>query len=251
MLTDNSDFIPTENVDPGTILVQARADVRNGLHANAFAKYYWLFCHGHKLRPSFSAARTSYVVREWYELGISYPRAAEEMAALLQRSKVRVLECDQNRAAEHFNDIASINRVLGKPSETAEFFLTLSDHNPSNAKEAFFYAMPYLVAAKEYRVCSGFLEHQRNLRCCKELMRIRRQFAADGQFGLRFKEYNDQKASECIATLIALLVFNGRCDEAGEIAENVKSEWTDTMFHLTCNQALEGVFPQSPTSTGP
>jgi hypothetical protein len=57
-------------------------------------------------------------------------------------------------------------------------------------------------------------------------------------------EYAEKSFTNEVATLLALLVVNGRAEEAEAIAQKARLEWDNPAFHAAIDTALTGTVPE-------
>jgi len=71
-----------------------------------------------------------------------------------------------------------------------------------------------------------------------------KRLAKDPGIGAERLEFANEKFTNDAATLIALLVVNGRKAEAEEVAGDAKKEWNNASFHAEIDKALQGKLPK-------
>jgi hypothetical protein len=68
--------------------------------------------------------------------------------------------------------------------------------------------------------------------------------AEDGRFGTEYIEFTNNRYTNDAATLVTLLIVNGRKTEAEEVAGDAKKEWDNASFHAKIDMALQGEVPK-------
>jgi len=238
----SDEWKPPENPDPQKILREAQADARAHRYEDALAKHVWFHRNALKYRPSLSGVRSSFALSYWSRLGKMYPPALVKLKEIRDEAEEDVKNGKDIR--ESFRDLRAINRTVGEESRTKDIFILLDAQNSDAAKRVFHYAQPALIKAKEYKLCGKYIDPERSFRRIIEGFRADRRLAENPRFGADHLEFANKKFTNDAATLVALLVVNGRKAEAEEIAGDAKKEWNNTSFHVEIDKALQGKLPK-------
>ena len=236
-------WTPPKNPDPHAILDEASKDVGQGRHAVALAKLLWFHDNALKYDPHLSAVRLSFALSYWSELAKDYPPALEA----LKKTRDDALEefgrqrQDDDGAFDAFQEFESINQHLGEESLTASTFAELSAKRPEAARRVFHVARSALIRAKAYELCGKYVRPAEDWLNAAQLYQIHRGMK---EFGPEHTEYLEKSFTNEVATLLALLVVNGRRDEAEQIAQKARLEWDNPAFHAALDSALTGEVPE-------
>jgi len=228
-----------KKVDPEKILREARADARAKRYEDALAKHVWFHRNALKHEPALSGVRLSFALGYWHKLGKTYPPALVKLKEIRDEAAKNVTNGKHVR--QSFQDLAAINRMVGEESRTKEIFVLLDAQNADAAREVYKLAQPALINAKEYKLCGKYIDSKRSFPRIIKYFRMNRRLAKRGAGDL---EFANKKFTNDAATLIALLVVNGRKAEAEEIAGDAKKEWNNASFHAEIDKALQGKVPK-------
>jgi thiol-disulfide isomerase/thioredoxin len=231
---------PPENPDPREILREAQADTRAQRYEDALAKHVWFHHNALKHRPSLSGVRRSFALSYWQKLGMAYPHALDKLREIRDEAAEKVVNGTDLR--ESFRDLVAINRTFSEEHRTKELFVLLDAQKPHVAQEVFRSAQPALIKSEEYELCGKYIDSKRSLRLMVAGFRTRNRLSKNKRPEL--VEFTEKKFTNDAATLVALLIVNGRKTEADEIADNVKKEWNNALFHAELDRALQGEVPK-------
>ena len=255
-------WTPPRNPDPHRILDEAEEDARQGRHAVALAKFLWFHRNALKHDPALYGVRLSFALSSWFELGQEYQPAMDALKktrddALRDFKRARGKEGEHptdgpadaqsllsflGPAFESFHDFAAINETLGEASLTVSVFEELDREHPESARRLFDIAKEALVRAKAYALCGRYLRPDEDWLAAAQLYQMTRQ--SEEKFGAEVKEELEKSFTNKVATLLALLVVNGRRDEAEKIARKARLEWDSPAFHAAIDSALAGTVPE-------
>jgi tetratricopeptide (TPR) repeat protein len=235
------EWMPSDHPDPHKILREADEDARRGKYEAALKKYQWFHRNALDIEPALAGVRLSFALSAWRRLGGAYPPA---LAALTETRDAALESFKRERREGAFADFVAINRTLGEDSRTAEAFVLLDKEDPEMARQVFGRARPALIKAKEYSLCGKYLKPKEDLSRALELYRMNKDSAKDERFGPEFKRFAEESFTNETTTIIALLVVNGREEEAKDVASAAKSERDDSAFHAAVERALQGVVPE-------
>ena len=237
-----SPWAPPRNPDPQRILGEATQDTRAGRHDVALAKFVWFHQNALKHEPALAGVRLSFALSDWYDLGQAYPPALEALKRTRDAALKDVRERQGDDVFQPFQDLAAINEKLGEESLTATTFIALAARRPDAAPLVFRVARPSLLRAKEYTLCGKYLSPEEDWHMAAELYQLGRR--QQQQFGPEHADFVEKSFTNEVATLLALLVVNGRPAEAEAIARKARLEWDDPGFRAAIDSALGGVIPE-------
>jgi hypothetical protein len=240
-LVVHAEWTPPPKPDPQRILNEAESDADAGRYEDALAKHVWFHQNALKHRPSLYGVRLSFALSAWAKLGAAYPPALAKLKSIRDEAAKNVREADGNREA--FHDFASINETLQDDSKTKDLFVWLDSNKPSVAKKVFDLAQPALIKAKEYHLCGGYIEADTSFHRILDLYRENKRIAQDPKFGKKMQEFGEKSFANGTATLVALLVVNGRKADADRIAVEALTEWDDPKFKKQIEKAKHGDVP--------
>jgi hypothetical protein len=238
-MPSEEEWSPEGEPNPEQIFQQAREDTAARRYPEALAKRLWF--HRHALAPAFAGVRLSYALYDWMLLAAVYPPALEALTAL--RDECEKMLSEGHGGRDEFIDCAAINRVLDQEERTFELFQRLNDEQPELAAAVFDVARPALVRAKAYRLCRRFLNPTQDLAHAQFVYRLNRQLASDPKFGTHLRQFAEQTFANEVATLVALLVINGRRDEAQWMVSGARREWPVRKFKQLLQRSLRGEMP--------
>jgi hypothetical protein len=231
--------------DPELILNEAEADTAAGRYESALAKHVWFYENALKYKAGLAGVRLSFALNSWRALGQVYPPALAKLRALRDSAARAAMKGDRRR--DSFHDFAAINRTLNDDAQTSQLFIDLDRKHDALAEQVFDIAEPALIKAKEYALCGKYLDPDRSFRRTLAFYKLQLRVA-----GSR-RESRDEvrKVAEAIfatetASLVALLVINGRQDEADRIAVKARKECADEGFWRQIERARKGELPPFP-----
>jgi tetratricopeptide (TPR) repeat protein len=242
--TSPSDWTPPKHPDPVRILREAKFDVSAKRYEDALAKLVWFHENALKYDRGLAAVRLSYALSYWRDLGRAYPPAMTKLKAFRDQALDNVTKRNDVQAA--FREFDAINAYLGEDARTKAVFVSLDAQDPAVAKEVFEIAQAALIKAKEYKLCGKYLEAEQAFSRATENFRDFRQRGSDEDNPLvrgSLRRFAEQTFSNESATLVALLVVNGRRSDAQRIADEAKKDWDDTSLHAALEKALDGQVP--------
>lgn len=235
-------WTPPDPPDPSAILTSAAADTRAGAHDDALAKFLWFHHHALQYDPALSGVRLSFALSYWLELAGKYPPAR---AALVRtRDEAEAAVAADPKRADQFHDLAALNRTLGDGLRTADVFAAVARRNPAAAQQVYPVAERDLVAAGRYDECGPFLDPPRRLQRAQVSYERLSEFEERMPAG----EHRPPKVARLffvhtVATLVGLLVVNGRPDEAGRVREEALAVVDDADFRAVLDAAMSGHLP--------
>lgn len=236
-----TDWTPPENPDLLEVLNEVRLDVEAERYEAALEKLIWFHHYAEQVGESVSGARLSYALYDWVELGQEYPPAMDRLLDIRASLVARLMHDEYDGSA--FHDLVSINAVLGEESKTTEIFKLIDSRGHEIARRAFFFAKTALIKDKEYGLYVKYVNPQNDFISLKDGFESRMSTVGDSELNAsRVDSYHDWFRNE-VATLVAILVVNGREQEAAEISVLAKEVLDDPQFHEELEDALAGNVP--------
>jgi hypothetical protein len=234
-------WTPPANPNPQLILHGAEQDAQNGHYKNALAKQIWFYENALGIDEALYGVRLSFALSSWVTLGKSYPPALEKLKLIRNEADKKIR--GGNASENLFTDFEAINQYLGDDTRTMETFVWLDSNNPPFAKSVFDDAERSLIAAKNYSLCSKYLDSEESYQKILRSYQMTKTISEDAKFGERTRQYGEKSFSHKIATLVALLTVNNRKDEAARVTSSALSEWHDPQFATLLENAKKGEIP--------
>ena len=240
----NPAWTPPPGASPRVILREAEADARAGRYEVALAKHLWYHENALRLEPSQAGVRLSFALSYWLDLAENYPPALDALKGIRDEAESQVLAATP--VGNPFFDFAAINESLNETDRTVRLFQHLDKENPREARKMFRRAEPALIEAKQYLLCGKYIDGKNDFK--REAEMFQRLAGGDdvSQQDERIRRQADfarHSFSNRVATLVALLVLNGRDKEAAEIAAEAKTTLPDESFAAKLDESLQGVVP--------
>jgi len=231
--------------DPHQILSEAQEDTRQGRYSVALAKHLWFHREALKVDQSFYGVRLSFALDYWKDLAQRYPPAMEALVKTRDDALKSVLEGGGAiDAFNAFHDLVALNRALGESGQTVRTFVRLDAERPELAERVFNLAQPALIRAKEYAVCGKYLKPRRSWLMARQIYEMDKLRAEENGGRPEYEDFREKSFTNEVSTLVALLVVNGREDEARALAEEAKRFREDQDFHAAIDAALNGTVPE-------
>jgi hypothetical protein len=238
-------WTPPEKPDPSRILEEAKTDAIAGRYEDALAKQVWFHENALKYQPSLTGVRLSFALSQWLELGARYTPAMEKLKAVRDETARRIRDVDgTDEIFGDFADFSAINKTLNEVPKTHELFVWLDAHKPALSPRCFNVAQPALIKAKDYRLCGKYIDANRDFEMLRHAYRTNLQLAQKPKFGKELRDFGEKMFSNGASTLVALLVVNGRKEEAHLIAEAAAKELDDPSFRDQLKAAENGTVPE-------
>ncbi|AKH20886.1 hypothetical protein [Sedimenticola thiotaurini] len=234
-------WLPPENPSPRKILDEAREDARAGRYEDALLKHLWFHNNALKYDRAFYGVRLSFALSDWQELGHKYPEAMHSLEATRDMAGANVRS--SVNYYDSFNDYKSINEKLGEEEKTIQLFRWLDKNRQDRAKKVYRLAQSSLVRAKEYELCSKYIDPENSYLRYVRYFRSGLEFSKQSPFQAKAESFAYTSFSNDVATLVALLARGGRKAEAEEVAEMAMLEWDDANFSSALSEAIEGKVP--------
>ena len=237
-------WTPPAAPDPTAILSEARQDTSAARYETALAKFLWFHYHAKEHDQGLGAVRLSFALAYWRQLADRYPPALDAM----KRARDRALTAfGKGRGADRpfsaFHDFASINGYLKDEALTVRTFVALDRDDPAAAESVFHVVEEALVRAKAYDISGKYVRPDRSWETTAKLYRMEKQ--TEERFHPERAGTADQLFTSRVATLVALLVVNGRPREAYAIAEEARLQLDAPAFCAALDSALGGAVPES------
>lgn len=237
-----ADWTPPANPNPMQILQQARDDTAAARYDDALSKFVWFHRHALKYQPNLEGVRVSFALSYWKALGDVYLPAREQLFAARDAAFDEVKLGSQLQAA--FRDLASINRVLQQPENTAAAFSWIDSNKPASGKDVVDLARAALIQTGAYELCAKYLDAEAAL---NTQLKVYREIIGRST-GPKDDPSILQRAPAAFAReaggLVALLVKVNRQEEAQRLADRAAKEVPNAGLQETLKRALQGEFPK-------
>jgi hypothetical protein len=238
----SAQWTPPDSPDPVVILREAADDAEAGQFEAALAKQLWFHEHALEIEPALVGVRLSYAVGQWMRLGERFPPAKEALEAVAAAAEAGVRSGTADVLL--FNDLASINLVLGRDRATTDTFVWLDANHRGYAARVYLIAEPSLVRAKLYKVAGSYLDPGRVTETLITMRRTTDEMVRSGSFPGEFEAFARRSFVNRAATLVALLAVNDRTEEAERSAVALLAEWPDDELRAALDAARKGVVPE-------
>jgi len=227
-------WVPPEEPSPSEILESAIADTGNGEYATSLAKFLWFHHNALRYEYALYSVRLWVALCYWQRLARLYPPAETTFTGARENAEQAFLQ--QPSDEKLFLEAAAFNRAAGNDSRTASLFESVARSNPALVTYVYFKAEPFLVSAGRYELCGPFLQPEKQLFGVTESYRGMMELD-EGCATLHFMHH--------VGTLIALLVLNGRTEEANSIRKSSLSVIDDEQCRSELNAAMTGHLPSA------
>jgi len=144
-------------MDPGEILNRGRTAAFEGRHKEALRDFIWFHEKALEHDRAYYGVRLSFALGYWKELADVYPPALEALKAVKGRGQAALLRGEGDRAL--FHDVESVNRELGRVSDTYDLFRALKNDHPDLAKRCADLAIEAMIEASDFKLASEHLPH--------------------------------------------------------------------------------------------
>ena len=220
VLASFQDWTPPDNPQPQAILNEARANVLAKNYEDALAKHVWFHENALEISPALTGVRLSFALSSWERLAQKFPPALKMLNEIRDKTEKELIEnLDDAKALRLFQDVAAIDRTLGKNEKTSELFIELSQADGDLAKRFFQIARDALFEAEEYKTIIKFMDPD------KEVERIKRMFDLQSKAPVRdprakalLAEISQQRLIKESAQLVAVLALDDQEEKAKEIS---------------------------------
>jgi hypothetical protein len=228
-----------------SILREAKADVDAKRSVDALSKLAWLYDHALSYAPAMYGVRNSYVLDTWRELARSYPPAMARLKMVRDDAAAHVRQDAVSRETyNHFADFAAISRELHESASVKDLFVWLDGNRPDLAQEVYSLAQGPLVRARAYRLCGKYLAPQESMELYLHQYAAMRTHETGSASAGEMPDFAHKFFANRTESLVALLVQNGRNNEARKSADTALAEWDDNGFRLAMAAALKGRVPE-------
>ena len=224
------------------ILHTAVDDTRQGLYERALEKFLWFHSNALKHDDGLGGVRLSFALAYWLDLASKYGPALDAFVRTRDETEAAFLQ-DPSKF-DLFDDLAAMNRDLNDGMRTANLFEMIAAADHDNAKRLYRIAERFLVAAGRYLACDPFLDPQHRLESAARGFQIMKRFEESRPVHAKAVGASARlHYLENVATLIALLVINGRADEAQQAYKNVLDVVSDEESRKIMDNAMTGHLP--------
>lgn len=233
-----------QDPDPSSILHSAVDDKRGGRYEQSLAKFLWFHNNAVGYERGQSAVRLSFALAYWLDLATVYPPARDAFI----RTRDETEQAFQKDPSEFdlFHDVASMNHFLSDGLRTADLFATVAATDHDKAQVLYQIAEPYLIAAGRFRACEPFLKPRRRMELAAECYRHSGQIEESRpDCGFPVPKLARTHYVRDVATLVGLLVLNGRADEARAAYSEALSIIDDGEFRQIMDAAMSGHLPEA------
>lgn len=189
-----------------------------------------------------TGVRLSFALQDWLDLASKYGPALDAFMRTRDETEAAFLQDPAN--FDLFRDLASMNRDLGDGIRTANLFEMIAASNRANADRLYDVAEPFLVAAGRYVACNPFLNSQCRLEFAARRFQISKSVEESHPVHKKpAPSFARRYYLEDVATLIALLVINGRADQAQQAYNKILDVVDDEESRKIMDTSMTGHLP--------
>jgi hypothetical protein len=212
------------------------------VHAQALTKFLWYHAHALRHEPSQYGVRLSFALGYWLELAAVFPPARDAFIRI--RDEAEQAFRDDPAKFALFHDVASLNRHLGEGVRTADLFAEVVRRDYAAAQRLYHVAEVDLVAAGRYHACRPFLNGRRRMELASQRYQVSKKHEESQPPQKHpFPKLARELYIHDVATLVALLVINGRADDASRAYEDALLVLNDDDFRIILDAAMTGHLP--------
>lgn len=233
------DWVPPENPDPQAIMAEAKADTKAGRYEDALAKQVWYHENAMQIQPALTAVRLSFALMNWLELGEAYPPALERMKQVRDETEKRIRDEEKVRIRfEDFHDFVALNRTLREEERTVELFQWVDENDQEDAQRVFDVSKPALIKQQAFELCGKYIEPEQDIKRIDRNYTLGLKMAKD-RFGDSHRQFVEKKFINDVTTMAALLIKDGRIDEATEVTSQAEKLVQDPKLLEKLTKQLE------------
>ncbi|MFO0916226.1 MAG: hypothetical protein U0795_24925 [Pirellulales bacterium] len=237
-------WTPPESPDPSAILRSAVDDMLDGQYDRSLTQFLWFHNHAVRYEPGLSAVRRSFALSYWCDLAAIYPPARD--AFFRTRDETEQAFQSSTSDFELFHDVAAMNDYLNDGVRTADLFASAAGTNQENAQQLYQVAERYLIAAGRFTECGPYLDPKRRTELAARSFRIVQQFEESSpSLGCPAPKLPRTDYLHDMATLVGLLVLNGRVDEARMAYDDALEIVHDDEYRKILDAAMSGHLPEA------
>jgi hypothetical protein len=234
-------FSTPNKPDPSEVLREAERDHDAGRYAEALEKHIWFFDNALKYESSLNGVRLSFALGDWVLLANKYSPALEALEEKADEAEGKVRSGVE--PYKSFQDFKSINEDMDKEERTVSLFSWLDKEKPDLARKVYRLARKALVKEGRYELCGSYIDPDKEFQAYLRDFRDIQERELKGPLSEHIKEFRHDSFSYHSSLLVALLVKNGRYDEADSILEMALEEWDGEEFKMKIENARKGIMP--------
>jgi hypothetical protein len=237
-------WTPPTDPDASKIYEELAEDRRAQRYEDALSKTLWFYEHALEHEPAMSGVRRSFALAEWINLGETYPPAMAALCAARDAAEDNVRS--GLNVSHYLSDAVALNRVLEEQTRDVALFKWLDTLHPDLARANFALYFPSMVEAREYALCSKYMDAEQLLRSAAGLFATVKEQAATmpacAEVILGFSA--DRFRAEA-ATIVAVLALADRHDDAQRLAIVARLTLDDCEMDALLTHARNGEMPKS------
>ncbi len=233
-MSNPDSWVAPDEAEPAQILSEAAEDIRAGRFQVALAKHIWYHENAIRIDPAHYGVRLSFALVSWMELANKFPPALERMTSTRDQARDSVLL--GKNVFRSFHEFDAINRRLDALDLTVQLFEQLDQDFPIRARQVIQLAHSALIESERFALLGKYITPEKDLRRMTKLFLDVRDM--EPTFATR-------QFTKDVATLVALLVINGRETEAQQVSDLALQTHHEEQFERELDLALTGKFPPS------
>lgn len=233
---------PPESPEPSEILQSAVGDTRNGEYEQALAKLLWFHHNALRYHAGYHGVRLSFALAYWRELAAVFPPAMMALKHTRDEAEGAVRDKPDFHT---FHEVASLNRYLEDELRTADLFIKVAETDHATADHLYEIAERNLIQSGRFHACAPFLKPIERVESAADCYRVSKKHEDNRpSYPVAAPKLAKRFFIQDMATLVALLVLNGRAEEARTAFERSLEIVDDDEFRTTIAAAMSGHFPE-------
>ncbi|XZE21710.1 hypothetical protein SH449x_001615 [Pirellulaceae bacterium SH449] len=203
-----------ENVDPSTVLTEAKDDRIHRRYEDSLQKYIWLYRESHLLNPAFNPVRLSFAIGGWVDLAKVYTPARSELLKAREFASEVVASNSKNSKVDSFRNFDAICRELGEQYKSVELFKKVSAKDVELGRELFPYIRVGLFENKDYEFLYNFIDPLEEFTVLSNRLT---QNLDRPTTSTEVRAILEQRYCEDVSGLVRMLLHRNEASEAGRL----------------------------------
>ena len=218
-------------------------DVKDQRYQRALEKHIWFHDNVLKHDRSFYGVRLSFALVSWVNLASVYPPALEALEKKRMEAE-RIMRSRDSCCRDTFHDYVSINRELGRTSDSVALFDWLDKYDPAFAEQNYDLARRSLLIHKKIDLLIKYLQPEKEFEELRNEFKRNKESREKYRDNPQFDEYMFNAFTIGVTTIVALLVLAEDLGGANQISERALSLHSTEEFKNKMGLALSGKLPK-------
>jgi hypothetical protein len=242
-------FVPEKPIDLRQLSNNASEDMQNKDYPMALAKRVWFHQHALEVDEHYFAVRLSFGLMAWAELGEVYPPAKTLLRYLANNAKSRLMN-DPTHAYPLIHEYVATNRALERTEQSLSFFNWLDSYHPDVAVKHFHIFEDVLTEHEQFALYNKYIRpnvdfSQMVSTYAWSIDANKRGVYGDKEKSQEMLDFDTSTFIYNVSRLVAILVINGRSEEADSLVEKAQLELDSNAFITSLHNALDGALPKT------